>query len=87
LRAKLLKLAPQEHVLVLTLHHIVADGWSMPVMVEDLLRLYEGASQGHDIQLPPLPIQYADYAIWQRAWMDAGEKDRQLEYWQAQLGE
>ncbi|MGO3988293.1 amino acid adenylation domain-containing protein, partial [Pseudomonas sp. SAS7] len=87
LRAKLLKLAPQEHVLVLTLHHIVADGWSMPVMVEDLLRLYEGASQGHDIQLPPLPIQYADYAIWQRAWMEAGEKDRQLEYWQAQLGD
>ncbi|MFP3560184.1 condensation domain-containing protein, partial [Paraburkholderia sp. SIMBA_049] len=72
MRAKLLQLGAQEHVLTLTLHHIVADGWSLPVMVDDLVRLYEGYSQGRDVLLPTLAIQYADYAIWQRAWMQAG---------------
>ncbi|MGC9741354.1 amino acid adenylation domain-containing protein [Pseudomonas sp. P1B16] len=87
MRARLLQLGAQEHVLTLTLHHIVADGWSLPVMVDDLVRLYEGYSQGRDVLLPTLPIQYADYAIWQRAWMQAGEQDRQLAYWKEQLGD
>ncbi|WP_412765391.1 non-ribosomal peptide synthase/polyketide synthase [Pseudomonas sp. NGC7] len=87
MRARLLQLGAQEHVLTLTLHHIVADGWSLPVMVQDLVKLYEGFSQGRDVQLPALPIQYADYAIWQRAWMQAGEQERQLAYWKAQLGD
>ncbi|WP_459746957.1 condensation domain-containing protein, partial [Pseudomonas sp. 3A(2025)] len=86
-RVKLLGLADDEHVLVLTLHHIVSDGWSMPVLVDELVQLYEGYSQGHtDVSLPALPIQYADYAIWQRNWMEAGEQERQLAYWQGQLG-
>ncbi|WP_372241582.1 amino acid adenylation domain-containing protein [Pseudomonas sp. SK] len=87
LRVKLLDLAADEHVLVLTLHHIVADGWSMPLLIDELVRLYEGYSQGREVALAELPIQYADYALWQRAWMDAGERERQLAYWTAQLGD
>ncbi|SYX93220.1 Dimodular nonribosomal peptide synthase [Pseudomonas reidholzensis] len=72
---------------MITLHHIVSDGWSMPVMVNELVQLYDGYSQGREVQLPILPIQYADYAIWQRRWMEAGEQDRQLAYWTEQLGD
>ncbi|WP_394543881.1 non-ribosomal peptide synthase/polyketide synthase [Azorhizophilus paspali] len=86
LRVKLLRLGEDDHVLILTLHHIVSDGWSTPIMVDELVRLYEGYSQGHEVTLPELPIQYADYALWQRQWMEAGERDRQLAYWTAQLG-
>ncbi|WEJ03430.1 amino acid adenylation domain-containing protein [Pseudomonas sp. FJ2-5-13] len=86
LRVTLLQLAEDEHVLVMVQHHIVSDGWSMQVMVEELVQLYAAHSQGHDLQLPELPIQYADYALWQRGWMEAGEQARQLAYWQAQLG-
>ncbi|WP_207249022.1 non-ribosomal peptide synthase/polyketide synthase, partial [Pseudomonas sp. FW305-55] len=86
LRARLLRLAVDEHVLVLVQHHIVSDGWSMQLMVEELVQLYAAFSQGHVPDLPALPIQYADYSLWQRNWMEAGEKARQLAYWQAQLG-
>ncbi|MCO8165753.1 amino acid adenylation domain-containing protein [Pseudomonas sp. 21LCFQ010] len=87
LRVKLLGLAEQDHVLVLTLHHIVSDGWSMPLMVDELVSLYEGYSQGQtEVVLPALPVQYADYAAWQRNWMAAGEQARQLTYWTEQLG-
>ncbi|WP_445009286.1 amino acid adenylation domain-containing protein, partial [Pseudomonas lactis] len=86
LRVTLLRLAADEHVLVLVQHHIVSDGWSMQLAVEELVQLYAGYSQGQDVQLPALPIQYADYAVWQRSWMDAGEKQRQLAYWQELLG-
>ncbi|WP_455659584.1 amino acid adenylation domain-containing protein [Pseudomonas sichuanensis] len=86
LRVSLLQLAEQDQVLVLTLHHIVADGWSMQVLVDELLQLYGAFSQGQVANLPALPIQYADYAIWQRHWMEAGERERQLAYWLQQLG-
>ena len=86
LRVRLLQSAAGEHVLVLTQHHIVSDGWSMPIMVDELVRFYEGYSQGREVHLPGLPIQYADYAIWQRNWMEAGEQERQLAYWKGQLG-
>ncbi|WP_455886774.1 amino acid adenylation domain-containing protein [Pseudomonas rustica] len=86
LRVKLLELDAHEHVLVLSLHHIIADGWSMSLMVEELVRLYAAHCTGSDAQLPTLPIQYADYAIWQRSWMEAGEQARQLAYWTEQLG-
>ncbi|TBV02401.1 condensation domain-containing protein, partial [Stutzerimonas kirkiae] len=87
LRVKLLRLAKDDHVLVLTLHHIVSDGWSMPIMVDELVQLYEGYCTGQQVNLPELSIQYADYAIWQRSWMEAGEQERQLAYWKAQLGD
>ncbi len=86
LRVTLLQLADDEHVLVMVQHHIISDGWSMQVMVEELVQLYAASSQGRNLELPELPIQYADYALWQRGWMEAGEKARQLAYWQALLG-
>ncbi|WP_432653649.1 amino acid adenylation domain-containing protein [Pseudomonas aeruginosa] len=86
LRVSLLRLAEDDHVLVMVQHHIVSDGWSMQLMVEELVQLYAGYSQGLDVVLPALPIQYADYALWQRSWMEAGEKERQLAYWTGLLG-
>uniref|UniRef100_UPI00117BA0C9 condensation domain-containing protein n=1 Tax=unclassified Pseudomonas TaxID=196821 RepID=UPI00117BA0C9 len=86
LRVNLLRLAEDDHVLVLVQHHIVSDGWSMQVMVDELVQLYAAYSQGRELQLPVMAIQYADYAAWQRDWMEAGEKARQLEYWCALLG-
>ncbi|SCX53462.1 non-ribosomal peptide synthase domain TIGR01720/amino acid adenylation domain-containing protein [Pseudomonas sp. NFACC32-1] len=86
LRVALLALGEQEHILVLTLHHIVADAWSLQVMVDDLMSLYSAFVEERPAQLPPLAVQYADYAIWQRQWMDAGERERQLAYWTEQLG-
>ncbi|CAM3534691.1 non-ribosomal peptide synthetase [Pseudomonas floridensis] len=87
LRVKLLNLDTDEHVLILTQHHIVSDGWSMPIMVDELVRLYDAFSQGREVQLAELPMQYADYALWQRDWMEAGEQARQLAYWKQQLGD
>ncbi|WP_460318522.1 non-ribosomal peptide synthase/polyketide synthase [Pseudomonas ogarae] len=86
LRVALLALGEQEHILVLTLHHIVSDGWSLQVMVDDLMSLYSAFTQEQPAQLPALAVQYADYAVWQRQWMAAGERDRQLGYWTEQLG-
>ncbi|MEJ5865688.1 amino acid adenylation domain-containing protein [Pseudomonas farsensis] len=85
LRARLLRVANDDHVLVLTQHHIVSDGWSMQVMVDELVRYYADYSRGLAPQLVELPVQYADYAAWQRQWMDAGERDRQLAYWTERL--
>ncbi|EKT4465671.1 amino acid adenylation domain-containing protein [Pseudomonas putida] len=82
LRARLLRLGEQDQVLVLALHHIIADGWSMQVLVRELVALYLGQAA----TLAPLPIQYGDYAVWQRCWMEAGERERQLAYWTGQLG-
>ncbi|WP_060480500.1 non-ribosomal peptide synthetase [Pseudomonas monteilii] len=87
LRIALLQLAGDEHVLLLTLHHIIADGWSMNILIEELMRCLDARSAGHQAQLPALAVQYRDYALWQRSWMEAGEQARQLEYWQAQLGD
>ncbi len=86
LRVELLHIDADEHVLVMTQHHIVSDGASMQVMVNELVECYAAFSQGRQPELPALPIQYADYAIWQRHWMDAGERERQLKYWTGQLG-
>ncbi|WP_226457851.1 condensation domain-containing protein, partial [Pseudomonas sp. AF03-9] len=86
LRVTLLRLAADEHVLVLVQHHIVSDGASMAVMVDELVQLYSAYSRGDVPQLPAMPIQYADYALWQRDWMEAGERQRQLSYWRDLLG-
>ncbi|MGK9418713.1 non-ribosomal peptide synthase/polyketide synthase [Pseudomonas cedrina] len=87
LRVQLLKLAAQEHVLLLTLHHIVSDGWSMNVLIDEFIRCYDAHERNAEPQLPALPIQYGDYALWQRRWLEAGEQARQLDYWQARLGD
>jgi len=86
LRATLLRAAVDEHVLVLVQHHIIADGWSVSVMVDELVSAYEAYRQGQEPQYRPLAFQYADFAQWQRRWMEAGEQERQLAYWKAQLG-
>jgi len=86
LRARLLQLAADDHVLTLTIHHSAADGWSMRVLVEELIALYSARREGYEADLPKLSIQYADYAIWQRHWLEAGERERQLAYWQERLG-
>ncbi|WP_404824747.1 amino acid adenylation domain-containing protein [Pseudomonas tussilaginis] len=85
LRVNLLQVSDDEHVLLLVQHHIVSDAWSMQVMVEELVQHYRACSQGLQADLPPLAIQYADYAVWQRQWMAVGERERQLDYWTAQL--
>ncbi|GLU36611.1 amino acid adenylation domain-containing protein [Pseudomonas sp. NBRC 100443] len=87
LRVRLIRLGEQEHVLLLTLHHIVSDGWSMNLLIEEFGRFYSAYAEGREAQLSALPVQYADYALWQRSWLEAGEQERQLDYWRKQLGE
>ncbi|MBB3120918.1 non-ribosomal peptide synthetase [Pseudoduganella violacea] len=86
LRVGLIKSAIDRHVLVVVMHHIVSDGWSMQIIVDEFAALYRAAVQDGAAELSELPIQYADYAVWQRSWMEAGEQERQLAYWTGQLG-
>ncbi|WP_175214474.1 amino acid adenylation domain-containing protein, partial [Achromobacter aegrifaciens] len=87
LRVGLIKEATDEHVLVVVMHHIVSDGWSMQIIVDEFVAQYCSQVLGQDSRQATLPIQYADYAVWQRNWLEAGENDRQLAYWKAQLGD
>ncbi|MBD9441274.1 non-ribosomal peptide synthetase [Pseudomonas sp. PDM04] len=86
LRACLAKTAEQEHYLVLTLHHIVTEGWAMDIFARELSALYEAFVDDRESPLAPLPVQYLDYSVWQRQWLESGERQRQLDYWTAQLG-
>jgi len=86
LRWKLLHLSEREHLLLLSTHHIVCDGWSAGVFVRELAALYDAFSQGQPSPLPELPIQYADFAIWQRQWLQGDVLETQLTYWKQQLG-
>jgi natural product biosynthesis luciferase-like monooxygenase protein len=85
LRARLLRLAGTEHVLLINMHHIVSDGWSAGVLVTELGTLYEAARQGRPPPLPPLPMQYADYVAGQRQRHDSGELAGELDYWRRTL--
>ena len=85
LRAGLLRLQPQQHLLHLSLHHIVTDGWSMGVLVAEIGALYGAYAQGQPSPLAPLAVQYADFAHWQRQWLEGAELARQLGYWRGQL--
>src|SRR5205814_861306 len=84
-RVRLLKVEEQEHVLLVTMHHIVSDGWSLGVMVRELGVLYEAYSQGGSSRLGELPIQYVDYAVWQQKWLAGGVLEKKLGYWREQL--
>ncbi len=86
LRAKLLHLAQEEYMLLLTMHHIVADGWSIGVFIRELTALYEAFSTGKSSPLPDLPIQYVDFTYWQRQWLQGEVLETQLAYWKQQLG-
>ncbi|WOI45122.1 non-ribosomal peptide synthetase [Acidovorax sp. BLS4] len=86
LRAALIRLAQDEHVMVVVMHHIVSDGASLQVIVDEFVAQYRAQVSGDPVSLAPLPIQYADYAAWQKQWLEAGEMERQLAYWTQQLG-
>lgn len=84
-RSRLLKLSDEEHVLLLTLHHIIFDAWSMRIFARELAELYGAHVEGRSDSLPPLPIQFGDFARWQREWLKGGVVDEQMRYWRAQL--
>ncbi|MBJ6763015.1 amino acid adenylation domain-containing protein [Myxococcaceae bacterium JPH2] len=84
-RASLLRLSEREHVLLVNMHHIVSDGWSMGVFVSELAALYRACAEGQPSPLKPLPLQYAEYAAWQRDWLQGAELERQLAYWKQRL--
>ena len=85
LRMKVLKLGEQDHILLRTMHHIVSDGWSEGVFNREFEILYEAYREGRESPLKPLGVQYADFAIWQRSWLDGGALDEGLKYWKEQL--
>jgi amino acid adenylation domain-containing protein len=86
LRITLVRLGDREHVLLLAMHHIVSDAWSMGVLIGELGALYEGYAAGREVTLPALPIQYADFAAWQREWLQGDVLEEQFAYWRQQLG-
>jgi amino acid adenylation domain-containing protein/FkbM family methyltransferase/non-ribosomal peptide synthase protein (TIGR01720 family) len=86
LRMHLIRLAEEEAVLFLTMHHIISDAWSSHVFIKELVVFYEAYSKGHSAALPALPIQYTDFAQWQRAWLRGKIRDDLLAYWKNQLG-
>jgi amino acid adenylation domain-containing protein/non-ribosomal peptide synthase protein (TIGR01720 family) len=84
-RARLLRLGDQDHIALFTIHHIVSDGWSMDVFMRELVTSYNGLANGLPSSLEPLPIQYADFAIWQREWLSTQVLEEHLGYWRRQL--
>jgi len=87
LRVKLLRMSVDEHVLLCTLHHIVSDGWSRGVLTRETVRLYKAFKAGAPSPLPELEIQYADYAVWQREWLQGEALQEQIDYWKKQLAD
>ncbi len=84
-RPCLIRLQQKAHALLLTTHHIVSDGWSQQILTRELVELYRANAAGVAPDLSPLPIQYGDYAVWQRTWLDGPLQERQLDYWRGQL--
>ncbi|HEX2207374.1 MAG TPA: non-ribosomal peptide synthase/polyketide synthase [Longimicrobium sp.] len=84
-RARLLRVDAEEHVLLLTMHHIVSDGWSLGVLFRELSTLYAAYREGGESPLPELAVQYGDYAVWQRAQLRGDALDRQMAWWKARL--
>ena len=85
-RAKLIRLEAKSHILLLTLHHIICDGWSNGVLVREIGGIYDAFSKGLNSPYDVLPIQYADFAAWQQEWLTGDDFEGQLEYWRQQLG-
>ena len=81
----MLRLKQDEHVILFTMHHVASDSWSIDVLVKEVATLYEAFSAGKPSPLPELPIQYADFAVWQRAWLQGRELENQQNYWKRQL--
>ncbi|HFQ92418.1 MAG TPA: non-ribosomal peptide synthetase, partial [Anaerolineae bacterium] len=87
IRATLLQLADDEYVALLTMHHIISDGWSMGVFIQEMAALYAAFTEERPSPLPDLPIQYADFAHWQRQWLQGETLESQLDYWKEQLAD
>ncbi|MCF5710646.1 amino acid adenylation domain-containing protein, partial [Pseudomonas syringae] len=87
IRGRLIRLDSDDHALLVTVHHIVCDGWSLGVLTHELTALYEAFRQGLDDPLPPLAVQYADYAVWQRRWLSGEVLETQSRYWQQTLAD
>src|SRR5262249_41780726 len=85
LRVKVLKLEEEEHVMLFTMHHIVSDGWSTGILIREVGALYKAFSAGEPSPLEELPIQYADFAVWQREYLAGGVLESEVEYWKGQL--
>lgn len=85
LRVLLVRLEEQNHILLLNMHHIVSDGWSMGILVRELTTMYQAFSEGKPSPLGPLPIQYVDFACWQRQWMQGDTLQKELSYWRKKL--
>jgi hypothetical protein len=83
----LIALEPNEHILVLNLHHTICDGWSMGILLQELTCAYAAHAAGNTPTLPALPIQYGDYAVWQRQWLQGPVLQKQLSYWRQQLAD
>src|SRR6185369_14097054 len=86
LRAMLLRLTDNEHILLFSTHHIVSDGWSTSILVREVATLYHAFSKNEPSPLPELPVQYADFAVWQREWLTGKVWEEHLDYWKRQLG-
>ncbi|MBW5281365.1 amino acid adenylation domain-containing protein [Burkholderia gladioli] len=86
-RARLIRVAEQEHLFLLTQHHIVSDGWSLQVLMREIAALYGAFTAGGEDPLPPLPIQYPDYAAWQREWLSGARLEAQAAYWRSALAD
>jgi hypothetical protein len=86
-RMKLLRLSEQKHVLLVTIHHIIFDGWSGTVMMQEFNQLYSAFARGEPSPLPALEIQYADFALWERTWLHGAALDEHLAYWRRQLAD
>ncbi|SFE79904.1 AMP-binding protein, partial [Nitrosomonas sp. Nm166] len=87
LRVALIRMAEQDNIMVIVMHHIVSDGASMQILLNELAMCYQAHAQGKAVCFNNLPIRYGDYTLWQRNWLEAGEKERQLAYWRKQLGD
>ena len=85
MRTRLLRSAEQEHVLLLTMHHIISDGWSLGILIDEIAELYAALKEGREANVPELAVQYVDYAQWQRDWMAGPVYDHQLSYWREHL--
>ena len=85
IRVKLLIISKEEHALLITMHHIISDGWSMEIFFRELSSLYNAYAEGKEYSFSPLPIQYADFALWQRNWLQGEILEQQLSYWKQQL--
>ncbi|PGD52175.1 hypothetical protein COM36_32265, partial [Bacillus toyonensis] len=85
IRTSILQVGEEEWILLCTLHHIISDGWSMGVLLEEWMAFYEKETDGKIAELEPLPVQYADFAQWQKGWLKEEVLDQQLQYWREEL--